>query len=310
MPSRRRAVTSSPVAPDPIWVEDRRGTGLPYSKGLMAASIMATGLGPGRAYELAARIEDELRSRRVERISADELASTAARVLARDEGPQVAEMYLAWRWAKRSSRPIVVLIGGATGVGKSTVATKLAARLDLPRVIPTDAVRQVMRTFLPPDEAPEIHRSSFEDPSSPVLGFVDQASRVASGVIGLIERAVTERFDLIVEGVHLVPGLSGDPRVRRVSSEAVIIEVLLVVQDPAVHRAHFLNRLENEHGRSPGRYLRRFSEIRRVQDHLIELARRTGTPIVDVGNLDSAIQSVVDLVVSQVTAGGVEAAAG
>lgn len=292
-------------------MEDRRGTGLPYSKGLMAASIMATGLPPGRAYELAAIIEETLRAEGVGRIGGEELVSAAARVLLLYEGSRVAERYLAWRWAKRSSRPVVVLIGGATGVGKSTVATKLAARLDLPRVIPTDAVRQVMRTFLSPQEAPEIHRSSFEDPTAPVLGFLEQATRVASGVVGLVERAVAEKFDLIVEGVHLVPGLAAEAGMARLKPEAVIIQVLLAVSDPAVHRAHFLNRLENEHGRSPSRYLRRFTDIRRVQDHLVEMARSYGVPIIDVTDLDAAIQLVVDLVVEEVTtSGGLEAEAG
>ena len=37
-----------------------KGHGLPYSKGLMAQAISATGLSPGRAFELARVIEERL----------------------------------------------------------------------------------------------------------------------------------------------------------------------------------------------------------------------------------------------------------
>ena len=117
-------------------VADREGANLPYSKGLMAASIMATGIPPGRAFDLAELIEHDLLSLGRDSIDADTLSGIAGNVLLRHEGDHVARRYLAWRAAKRSPRPIVVLIGGATGVGKSTVATKLAARLGITRVIP------------------------------------------------------------------------------------------------------------------------------------------------------------------------------
>ena len=51
---------------------------------------------------------------------------------------------------ERLDVPVVILIGGATGVGKSTIATQLAARLGIVRVVATDAIREVMRAMLSP----------------------------------------------------------------------------------------------------------------------------------------------------------------
>lgn len=288
-----------------VWVEDRLGTVLPYSKGLMAASIMATGLPPHTAYGLAGRIEERLRAARTVRVRSELLITTAADVLRREAGQQTCDRYLAWRSAKRSPRPVVVLIGGATGVGKSTVATKLAARLDLNRVITTDTVREIMRGFLSPLDAPGIHRSSFEaNASDPVPEFIDQAAVVTRGLTELVKRMITERKDVIVEGVHLVPGgFSGGP-VAALRNDAVVCQVLLVLGDPDVHRSHFLHRLENEHGRDPRRYLRHFDAIRRVQAHLIELAAIHGVPTVEAQSLDDAIQAVIERVVAEVLATG------
>ena len=44
---------------------------------------------------------------------------------------------------RRLARPLIILLGGPTGAGKSTVATMLASRLGITRVIPTDAIREV-----------------------------------------------------------------------------------------------------------------------------------------------------------------------
>lgn len=283
-----------------IWVEDRYGTTLPYSKGLMAASIMATGLSPGTAFALAGRIEQRLRMMKASRVRSELLITTAADVLRSEVGQVTCDRYLAWRSAKRSPRPLVVLIGGATGVGKSTVATKLAARLDVNRVITTDTIRHIMRGFLSPAVAPEIHRSSFESGDDIIQGAAAQAATVSRGATELISRMVTERKDVIVEGVHLVPGGFPEGWLEGIRREAVVVQVLLVLDEPEVHRSHFLHRLENEHGRDAARYLRHFDAIRQVQAHLSQLAARHGVPTVDARSLDDAIQAVVDLVVAEV----------
>lgn len=297
------------VRPDgEILVADRRGTTMPYSKGLMAASIMATGIPPEDAHRLARRIAEAIVASRRMVIAADELIEITADVLWREQGPDVAERYTAWRTAKRSSRPVIVLVGGVSGVGKSVLATKLAARLDLPQVVPTDAIRQIMRCFMAHGEHPEIHRSSFEggmpgDSSGVVRGFADQVATVARGVVGVVERFVTEQRDGIVEGVHVTPGMIPKARMREFRKAAVLVQVLLVIRDPEAHRAHFHHRsVENTHGRDPWTYLERLWDIRAIQDHLAAEAARHGVPVIAAGHLDTALQTVISHVVDEVVA--------
>ena len=45
----------------------------------------------------------------------------------------------------QSQPPRLLVISGATGVGKSTTATQLAADLKFSRLISTDAIREIMR---------------------------------------------------------------------------------------------------------------------------------------------------------------------
>ena len=160
-----------------------------------------------------------------------------------------------------------MLIGGVTGVGKSTVATQLAGRLGITRVIATDQLRQVVRAFFSHDFMPAVHHSSFDvaaalrtygdDPSGTVAGFLRQAHDLAPGIDALVQRAISEGTPIVIEGVHLLPDIP-DPNLRQ---QAVAVQVLLAARDEQAHRAHFHARALKT-PRSPERYLKAFDRIR------------------------------------------------
>ena len=186
--------------------------GLPYSRGLMARALVAAGVPAVRAYELALRVGVDLAERGEEAVDLDRLEELALEVLGENEGSQAIRRLRRSEALRELDLPIIVLIGGATGTGKSTVATEVAYRLGITRVTSTDFVRQTMRAFLKRDFMPSIHYSSFEVPPEEdglgaVEGFVEQTRNVLIGVRGLIDRALHEGWSLVLEGVHLVPGM-------------------------------------------------------------------------------------------------------
>lgn len=191
-------------------------------------------------------------------------------------------------------RPLVVVLGGAPGAGKSTIATRLAPRLGVTRVIATDVIRQVLRAFFGQEAMPSVHRSAFE---VDLAGFADQARQVARGVGAIVDRAAAERTPLIVEGVHAVPGLL-EPSLRE---RCVMVEALLVVRDEALHRSHFT--LRGAH-RPADRYLARFEAIRALQDELCARARAAGVPIIDNEGVDAALERLTGLVTDGVAQTG------
>jgi len=156
-----------------ILISDR-DTGLPYSKGLMASQVMVTGLSPVRAYQVAEAVEERLRELGVPSISSAQLGELALEVLEEIAGERYARNFMRWREVEALDVPLVVLIGGATGVGKSTIATQLATRLGIVRVVATDAIREVMRALFSLELMPTLHSSSFtsskgKDASRPAL---------------------------------------------------------------------------------------------------------------------------------------------
>ena len=289
--------------------------GLPYSKGLMATSIMAAGLPPERAFHVAEMIEQRLHAERRSDISTAELRDLAASVLEDEVGIRYAANYRQWQRAQDRPVPLVVLIGGTTGVGKSTVATTVAGRLGIVRIVSTDAIREVMRGIFTSAMMPSLHTSSFDvtrllpdlpGATDPVIaGYRQQVQAVSVGVSQVLRRAVIEGTDLIVEGAHLVPGAIQLPR----REEAVVVQMVIAVDDEQIHRSHFVARAQDarggarstDKGGSGNRYLDRFEAIRTVQGYLRSLAREHGVPVVPSYSLDATVSRVMEHIVSATT---------
>ncbi len=279
---------------------------LPYSKGLMAAAIMATGLAPARAFRVAERIEERLRERDVLEITRAELRDFAREVLIDEVGERYAESFAKWQVVNGLDRPLVILIGGATGVGKSTIATQLAARLGITRIIPTDAIREVMRAMFSAELMPALHTSSYDaerlarkplprnaDPV--IIGYREQAVAVAVGVRALVRRAIMEGTDLILEGAHIAPGFLD----LEALEGAVVVPFVITVDDEELHRSHFIRRAHESRGRPSDRPLEYIDNIRTIQRYVKSLALEHGMPIIPSYNLDATLAQVIELVVSE-----------
>jgi 2-phosphoglycerate kinase len=272
--------------------------GLPYSRGLMARALMAAGVSAVRAYELAHRVGVDLADRGEDAVDLDRLEQLAVDVLGENEGSQAIRRLRRHEALRELDLPIIVLIGGATGTGKSTVATEVAYRLGITRVTSTDFVRQTMRAFLKRYFMPSIHYSSFEVPPEEdglgtVEGFVEQTRNVLIGVRGVIDRALQEGWSLVLEGVHLVPGML--PPVEG----ALVIHCVLAIEDVDLHASHFWVRDARSEGLRPvQKYLDSIMDIRRLQDFILEQARGCGVPIVENGSIELSIGTVMELVLS------------
>lgn len=288
-----------------IFIEQREH-GLPYSKGLTASSLMMTGLAPARSYAVANTIEEELISNGRETVSEEDLLEITLAVLRREVGDRYAEAFAKLQSVSELDIPLIVLIGGATGVGKSTIATQLATRLGITRVVSTDAVREVLRSALTAEMFPSLYASSFEAdkavrqpiPHSAdrlIIGFREQAAAVAVGTRALITRAIEEGTDLILEGAHLVPGFLEDVD----SDKAVVVPLLIMVEDEALHRSHFYRRPRDTLSRPSTRYLNNFKKIRSLQKYMVTSALMRGVPVISHYDLDETLSQTIDQVLTR-----------
>jgi 2-phosphoglycerate kinase len=291
---------SQPRRADPLPLGDRD---LPYSKGMMARALIATGVPADQAYSLARRIELDLAEAGEPAVTIERLDVLAREILGEAEGGRVVSRLRRLAELQELDVPIIILVGGSTGTGKSTVAVEVAHRLGITRVASTDFIRQTMRAFFSPEFMPTIHYSSFEagqaldeevtgDPT--IVGFLEQCRHVCVGVDAAIRRALTEGWSMVLEGVHLVPGL-----VPTQLDGALLVHVMLEIGDESVHRLHFHVRDSATGGvRAMDKYLAHIDDIRRIQTYLTGRARREGVPVVENANVERSIDQVIRLVMS------------
>jgi 2-phosphoglycerate kinase len=280
------------------------GEDVPFSKGLMARALVVTGLDPERSYLIARRADRDLTERGVLSLDLDRLGELAAEVIGDEEATKTVLRLRSLEALGRIEDPLLLLVGGATGTGKSTIATEAAHRLGITRVTSTDFIRQTMRAFFAQEFMPSVHYSSFEaklaltraeeeeSGDAAILGFLDQTRNVLVGVHAALERAATERWSMLLEGVHLVPGM-----VTTDFPGAFVVQCLVAIDDESLHRSHFWVRDYATEGlRSLDKYLDSLPQIRQIQDYLVERARRYDVPVIENDSLDRAIGDVLDLV--------------
>lgn len=280
--------------------------GLPFSKGLLAQSFMSTGLPPSRAYVIAKTLQEDLRQRSELEIDSNHLREMAAEYLERLAGPEYAARYIKLRELAKLDRPVIVLIGGTTGVGKSTVATEVAHRLGITRIQSTDSVREVMRGIFSRDLMPTMYESAFSaweglrvpvpDGANPVIvGFREQTAVVTSGVKSLIDRAVLEGLSMVIEGVHLVPGYLDANQFK----DARVVQLIIGVDDARSHLSHFYIREALTRGGRPlERYRANFEEIRTLGRYIEDMAREHGIPVIYSHQLDRTVADVLEHIVA------------
>ncbi len=267
----------------------------PFSRGLLAKSIHASGLDLDRAYSLVTQLEGELRDSGSTTMTSGDLARHVGDLLEKSESPGTALRYRTIRRIHRLPRPLVIYIGGASGTGKSTLALELAPLLRIYRLNATDTIRQVMRMVFTPSILPALHSSTFESaPIHSLSGFPDefdaelrlidtyeeQARRVCVGVRAVVERAIAENMSIVVEGVHLLPGLVPFPDLE---GSAHQIPLILGTLDEEAHRTRFIARSRSGR-RGANRYLENFAAIRSIQDYLLQQAEQRGWPLVDTSD--------------------------
>jgi 2-phosphoglycerate kinase len=272
----------------------------------MARALAATGLSPTRAYELARRADADMQLRGENQLDLDRLAELAVEVLGESEAARTMRRLRRLQALQQLDLPILVLVGGATGTGKSTLATEVAHRLGITRVASTDFIRQTMRAFFSRDFMPSVHYSSFEaalgltkaeeeeSGDAALLGFLDQTRNVVVGVEAAIERALDEGWSMVLEGVHLVPGM-----LRADTRNALVVQCVVAISDENHHRSHFWVRDRATDGLRPlDKYLEGMAEIRLIQDALVARAHRFDVPVIENTSIDEAVGTILDLVLT------------
>ncbi|GGJ82767.1 ATP cone domain-containing protein [Deinococcus aquiradiocola] len=287
----------------------------PFSKGILVQSLLAAGVPPDYARKVARSTQRQLRGADDRVVDRAQIREKVEELLRGEVGPEVAARYRLLRVIRKPPRPLVVLLGGVSGTGKSLLASEIAYRLGISRIVSTDSIREVMRAMVSPALIPTLHASTFnawealvppeqdspEHPSERQLlaGFREQVQQVSVGLGAVVRRSLAEGVSMVLEGVHLVPGYLPTEEF----GAAIVVPLLITLPSDDEHRSHFESRaLESRQQRPRTRYMKYFDEIRAMQGYLERLAEQLNVPRLDGLSLDESADRAVGLVLQRVLA--------
>lgn len=200
-------------------------------------------------------------------------------------------------------KPYVILIGSASGIGKSTIAAELAKQLNIKHLIESDFIRAVVRGIIGKEYAPALHSSSYdaykhlrnknryEDYADLVsAGFDEHASYVIPALEKIIQRAITDYDDIVIEGVHLVPGLIDIEQFKEYAN----IYFFVLSSDEESHKERFVKRaIQIQRG---GKQLDFFKENRIIHDHLLRQAEKNDVDIIKAETIEKTLDKILSII--------------
>lgn len=297
-----------------IFIRHANGKVTPFSREQHRRHLEFSGLTYEASSTVTTKIYDHLMKKGSEEISSRYLGRLTFAYLRRALSIDAARRYLVLVDFFRGNRPLVLLIGGAPGTGKSAVAMEIAHRLEIGRSQSTDLLREVMRMMIPDRMLPVLHTSSFnawwklprdsrnaDDPDAELAsGYRAQAELVSVACEAVIKRSLSEQTSLILEGVHINHSM-----LAKLPSEenAVVVPVMLAVLNADLLRGRIVRRGDQVSDRRADRYLESFDAIWRLQSILLSEADRWSLPIIQNSHQEQVIRDVTRTVVDRLMVG-------
>lgn len=278
----------------------------PFSLHQHTRCLHASGLSAETSTSVTTELFHHLHRHNIEEIDSDALGRLTCSILRSNLGKKAVERYLTWTHFSRSGRPIHILIGGASGTGKSTIATEVAHRFGIVRTQSTDMLREVMRMMVPEALLPALHNSSFEawrsqhrpkerigtPPSSDeiIAGYRVQSKEVSVSSNAIIQRAERENVSLVLEGIHNHPERMSEI----VNGQSVlVVPLMLAILKRKDLRKRINGRGEESAHRRAERYLKNFDSIWTLQNFLLDEADQQNIPIIHNEDEEETIEQVL-----------------
>ena len=168
----------------------------------------------------------------------------------------------------------LLVITGTSGVGKSTLSARVASSLGFSKIVSTDTIRETLRTQFDREQIPALHRSSFEPAGSGVIEDWHQTVAVLNQAVrAVVRRAAAKSSDLVLEGVHIIPGEEILEEWR--NSGGLASGVVLRVDDERTHQ-NFIRSREKHNSKGISHYLDNLDRIREIQDSMVSEAEDSG----------------------------------
>ncbi|KAJ9164046.1 hypothetical protein P3X46_023663 [Hevea brasiliensis] len=192
-----------------VWLGDHADHYYVLSRFLLSRMLTVTKIPNHVAIKIALELKKLLIDNSLLDVSQSDLEANLFKLMERrGYGEEYINRYKMMTRFHHQRVPLVILVCGTACVGKSTIATQLAQRLNLPNVLQTDMVYELLRTSTDaPLASTPVWARDFSSSEELITEFCRECRIVRKGLAGDLKKAMKDGKPIIIEGIHLDPSI-------------------------------------------------------------------------------------------------------
>lgn len=179
--------------------------------------------------------------------------------------------------------PLIILIGGASGTGKTSIAKKLCEELGISHRLGSGFIREFAKSFVSESENPYLYNYSFRphvEGITPFENLYKQSTVLKSGIELCIKRAFDEGTSIVIEGVNIIPGL--------ISSQYTSLFAVLVSDDHDRHNQQIAGKTHSKRAILASDFM----NVRSIQKEFVNAAGKNGCAVIKNTNIDTTYREI------------------
>ncbi|XP_010264321.1 PREDICTED: uncharacterized protein LOC104602358 isoform X2 [Nelumbo nucifera] len=208
-PSSRNASSKYDFVKVKVWLGDNADHYYVLSRFLLSRMLTVTKIPNHVAIKIALELKKLLIDNSLLDVSQSDLEVNLFKLMERrGYGEEYINRYKMMTRFHHQRVPLVILVCGTACVGKSTIATLLAQRLNLPNVLQTAMVYELLRTSTDaPLASVPVWAQDFSSSKELITEFCRECRVVRKGLAGDLKKAMKDGKPIIIEGIHLDPSI-------------------------------------------------------------------------------------------------------
>jgi 2-phosphoglycerate kinase len=195
--------------------------------------------------------------------------------------------------------PKVIMIGGAPGTGKTTVAINVAKILKIDQILQTDLLRDVMWLYESEKDNPMLFTVTHEcwkflgkkSRKNVIRGALLHAETLHEKIIRIVRKSLKDGRSIIVEGAHVTPAL-----IKKINpASGRMYGFILLVKNMKKH-LKFFDLKNEERAISYNKWYENFREIRTIQSYLAKTAGENGFYVIENDDIGKTVGKIIEVI--------------